>query len=272
MGEGPVEEAEAVEVINRSGGSPVVLVCEHASNRIPPELGDLGLEPALLESHIAWDPGARGVALAMSRALDAPLVAARISRLVYDVNRPPSAESAMPTISEIHPVPGNEGLDAAAREARIREVYEPFHRALSQVIDERLAEGRPVVLVTVHSFTPVFRGVRRDTEIGILHDADSRLADALLETLTRDGRFVVHRNRPYGQSDGVTHTLALHALPRGLLNVMIEIRNDLVSDPEAQKAMGRWLSAAIEKALARLVTESGPALEPADRNREAGRA
>ncbi len=242
----------AVELLNAGGTSPVVLVCEHASNRIPPEYGDLGLPPALRESHIAWDPGALGVAQAMAEALDAPLVAARISRLVYDVNRPPSAASAIPEVSEVHRIPGNAGLTPEQRRLRIERVYEPFRRRLSRVIDERLAAGRPVVLVTVHTFTPVFHGERRDTEIGVLHDADARLADALLRVLEAESRFVVHRNRPYGPADGVTHTLAEQAIPRGLPNVMIEVRNDLVADPSAQRAMGRHLAAALSEALAAL--------------------
>lgn len=262
---GGAEAAESVEVVNREGAAPFLIVCEHASNHVPAEFDTLGLDPTLLQSHIAWDPGARAVAEAMADILDAPLVAGRVSRLVYDLNRPPEAESAMPAVSEVFRIPGNEGLSETERRARAARFYEPFRRAVAGLIDSRLAAGREVVLVTVHSFTPVFRGEPRRTEIGVLHDADPRLADALIRVLTARGSRLVERNRPYGPEDGVTHTLREHALPRGLANVMLEIRNDLIADPAAQAAMGEWLAGALEEARAAL----GVATEP--RMRSAGR-
>lgn len=241
-----------VEVINPSGKGNFVLVCEHASNFIPAELDNLGLEGDAISSHIAWDPGALGVAREMSSILGAPLVAQRVSRLVYDCNRPPEAQSAMPAESEIYRIPGNVGLSAAARRARIKRYYAPFHDALTACLDRRMATRRMPVLVTVHSFTPVFKGVRRDLDIGILHDADSRLADALLRIIEAETNFVIRRNAPYGPQDGVTHTLIVHALPRGLLNVMLEIRHDLIADSASQRAMAERLSRCLVKALAAL--------------------
>ncbi len=91
------------------GEEPVLLVCEHASQRLPERIGSLGLSPDALSSHIAWDPGALAVCRLLSAALDATLVYQRFSRLVYDCNRPPEAESAMPQTSEIFAIPGNQG-------------------------------------------------------------------------------------------------------------------------------------------------------------------
>lgn len=235
---------DPVEVVNPDGGGGFVLVCEHAGNYIPPELGDLGLPPGLMTSHIAWDPGALPVARELSRLLDAPLVAQRISRLVYDCNRPPEAASAIPEHSETHRVPGNVGLSVAARQSRVEAVYQPFHAAVAGRLDACVAP----VLVTVHSFTPVYNGVQRDLDVGILHDSDSRMADAMLRHSGAADGLTVRRNEPYGPADGVTHTLCRHALPRGLGNVMIEIRNDLIRDGGSQQAMAsrlaRWLTAA----------------------------
>ncbi len=240
-----------VEVINPQGTSDIVLVCEHASAFIPPEFHDLGLSPEARLSHIAWDPGALAVAGVMSAGLDAPLVAQRFSRLVYDCNRPPEAAAAVPEVSEIYRVPGNTGLTPAQRRERAERFYVPFCDTLAAVIEARIAAGRPPVLVTIHSFTPVYRGISRDAEIGILHDADHRLADAVLaRRATHGGGYDVRRNEPYGPADGVTHTLIVQALSRGLNNVMIEVRNDLVADIAGQERFGALLAGWISAALA----------------------
>lgn len=231
-------------VNNPAGRHPVLLVCEHASARIPPEFNDLGLAPADLESHIAWDPGALQTAVRLSAILDAPLVHSTVSRLVYDCNRPPHAKSAMPDYSEETRVPGNTGLTETQRELRVERFYRPFEALLSGTLSDR---PDPSVLVTVHSFTPVYRGRKRSVEIGILHDRDSRLADALLQVASG---FDIRRNAPYGPADGVTHTLRLHALPRDMLNVMLEIRNDLIATPEHCAKMADTLAGWLEGALA----------------------
>lgn len=237
--------AYAPQVHNAAGAARLVLVCEHASHRIPAEYDGLGLDAATLKSHIAWDPGAFDVAKQMAADLDAPLVHSAASRLLYDCNRPPEAESAIPLSSEDIPVPGNANLSAEARDARIRDYYLPFAQLLSEV----MADQAPDALVTVHSFTPVFRGEARNVEIGILHEADSRLADRLL---TKVEGYVTARNQPYGPEDGVTHTLQAHGIACGVANVMIEIRNDLIQTPEDCAAMGRKLSPWLAESLAEL--------------------
>ena len=249
--------AETVAVEAPAAGGDFVVVCEHASREIPAEFAGLGLDRQALESHIAWDPGALVVARRVAELLEAPLVAQRVSRLLYDCNRPPEAASAVPEVSEVYPIPGNSGLSAEAHAERVTRFYQPFRAALGEVLDARLTEGRRPVVVTVHTFTPVFDGVRRETELGILHDSDRRFADAMLDaTSARDG-MVVHRNRPYGPRDGVTHTLATAAIPRGLLNVMLEIRSDLVADARSQREMGTWLAGCAREALARLKDRTG---------------
>ena len=248
---------EVVGVTNPSGAGQFLIVCEHASKFIPAGFGNLGLEDAALNSHIAWDPGALAVAEAMSSLLDAPLVAQRVSRLLYDCNRPPEAESAVPSLSEVTQVPGNTGLSAADREARVARFYVPFRDTLATCIGRRIETGRAPAIITVHSFTPVYKGVRRETGLGILHDTDARFADALLETTKAGMDLVVHRNQPYGPQDGVTHTLVEHGVARGLLNVMLEIRNDLIGKPASQAAMAQWLSRCLAEALAALTDRSG---------------
>lgn len=239
-----------VEVVNEGGAGPFVLACDHASNDIPPEFDNLGLDPDLLTEHIAWDPGAKEVALEMARLLDAPLVLPRVSRLVHDCNRPLGSADATPRTSEIHEIPGNRDLTPEQRDARGRRFYAPYHEALRDVIAGRGDIGCTPILVTIHSFTPVYKGKTRDVELGILHDEDARLADALLAIAGQKGEMVAGRNRPYGPEDGVTHTLREQALPMGLLNVMIEIRNDLIADAAAQSRMAERLSGYLNEALA----------------------
>ncbi|WP_454701044.1 N-formylglutamate amidohydrolase [Agrobacterium burrii] len=241
-------EGQAVGVENAGASGDVLLVCEHASATIPQKLGTLGLSPEVLASHAAWDPGALAVARLLSQTMDATLVYQRFSRLVYDCNRPPESPSAMPVKSEIYDIPGNFELGEAERYARTSALYVPFHDRVNQIIAERQAAGRKVVVVTVHSFTPVYHGKFRPVQIGILHDTDSRLADAML-TGAQGSVLTINRNDPYGPEDGVTHTLRLHALPDGLLNVMIEIRNDLVTNEGEQAAIAGFLHELMGKAL-----------------------
>lgn len=259
-----INPSEAVEVLNPDGQGGFVLICEHASNRIPAALNRLGLSDEALSSHIAWDPGARAVAATLSRDLDAPLVAAGMSRLIYDCNRPPHADSAMPARSEATDIPGNAGLDHSARLARTLAVYGPFRDGVADTLDRALAMGRLPRVLTIHSFTPVYLGRRREVDIGILHDSDSRLADAMLQVAAEDDEAAtlrICRNEPYGPADGVTHTLALHAVPRGLPNVMIEIRNELLADSKGRDRIAALLGRLARGASAILSRQ--PALDKA---------
>lgn len=240
-------EGEAVAVENAAAKGDVLLVCEHASATVPEKYGTLGLTADVLSSHIAWDPGALAVSRLLSQKLDATLVYQRFSRLIYDCNRPPESSSAMPVKSEIHDIPGNFDLDDAEKFARTSALYVPFHDRVDAIIAERQANGQKTVVVTVHSFTPVYHGRFREVEVGILHDTDSRLADAMLRSAAAG--IDVRRNEPYGPDDGVTHTLRLHALPDGFLNVMIEIRNDLIATADDQSAMADFLYELMGKAL-----------------------
>lgn len=241
-----LEGTAAAQLHNADGKGQVLLVCEHASNRIPAALDNLGLDEATRLSHIAWDPGALAVAQEISRVLDARLVASTVSRLVYDCNRPPESPGAMPKRSEVFDIPGNQNLNEAEKAARVATVYEPFRTLLADTI---ATSPTPPVLVTIHSFTPVYLGKQRDVEIGILHDSDTRLADAMLDLAPKHTDMNTRRNDPYGPADGVTHTLKLHALPNGLMNVMIEVRNDLIADADQQRAVGKMLAELVADAL-----------------------
>lgn len=234
----------AVDLINENSQTPLILICEHASAFIPDHLNNLGLDADALSSHVAWDIGALDLAKNLANTLDAPLVAAGVSRLVYDCNRPPEAIDAMPLKSEIYDIHGNQNITAEDRNWRINSLYHPFHDAIAKQIQQTLDQGIVPLIVTIHSFTPIYHGNPRRVEIGILHDRDTRLADAML---AENYPYVVERNEPYSPTDGVTHTLQKHAIAQGLPNVMLEIRNDLLSAPQELNKMSETLGEVLQE-------------------------
>ena len=239
--EGVVEKG-MVRVTNRGGTSPFLLVCDHASNYLPPHFGTLGLPGADMLRHIAWDPGALPVALKMSAMLDAALVEAGVSRLAIDCNRPLDAPDLIPQVSETTLIPGNAALADADRAERIALSWQPFHDTVQALVDERLAAGRETRLVTIHSFTPVYNGVARPWEIGIIHDGDERLSAPLIAALEALKRFTVGENEPYSPTDRVYFTLEKHARSRGLSCAMVEIRNDEIADAAGQAKWAELLA------------------------------
>jgi predicted N-formylglutamate amidohydrolase len=229
------EDVQPVLEDNVRGRSPFLLTCDHYGRAIPRALCDLGLPERELERHIAWDIGIAGVAGALSKQLDAHLVAQRYSRLVIDCNRPPCAASSIPRVSEATAIPGNEGLTREATEARRQAIFEPYHRRITEVIDARLRENVPTVLVALHSFTPVYKGIARPWHIGALYNRDTRLPPLLLGLLRAQPDLVVGDNEPYAVSDATDYTIPVHGEARGLMNTGIEIRQDLIADRAGQK-------------------------------------
>jgi predicted N-formylglutamate amidohydrolase len=239
------QELHPAHLVNEHGPSSVVLVCEHASNLLPQALGTLGLSDADVQRHIAWDIGAEATARILSKLLDAPLLLQRYSRLAYDCNRPPEADSAMPEVSEIFEIPGNRNLLPSARLARTQAIARPFHRALEDFLDKRAAEKKLTLLVSIHSFTPVYKGKPRDYDVGFLFDRDTWLANFLIKAFPKDR---ARLNEPYGPKDGVMHLMNMHAAPRGLKHVMIEIRNDLIANHAGQNSWANHLTVPLAQA------------------------
>ncbi|TKB20621.1 MAG: N-formylglutamate amidohydrolase [Mesorhizobium sp.] len=227
--------SETVRVTNPGGSSPFVFTCDHASNYLPAEFGTLGLPVEDLSRHIAWDPGALPVASRIADALDATLVETRVSRLVIDCNRPLDAPDLVPPVSETTAIPGNTGLSEKQRAARVDLAWRPFHETIAEIVEQRLAHGQETRLVSVHSFTPIYKGRSRPWHIGIIHDDDRRLAAPLISALRRLAGVTVGVNEPYSPADRVYFTLERHARPRGLACAMIEIRNDEISGETGQR-------------------------------------
>lgn len=236
-------------VFNAAGGSPFLLVGDHAGAAIPAALGDLGLEPADLERHIAIDIGVFGLGHAMARQLDAAFVHQAYSRLVVDCNRDPARPDAMPDRSDGTRIGGNEALDAAGRAARISAIHQPYHAAIAATLDARQAAGRETIVLSLHSFTPVMDGVARPWEVGVLHwNGRDDFAHALRDALAQERGLVVGDNVPYAM-DATDYTVPFHVFARGLRYAEIEVRQDLLGDRAAQEDWARRLGGAAQRAL-----------------------
>ncbi|MBP6818739.1 MAG: N-formylglutamate amidohydrolase [Ferrovibrio sp.] len=224
------DEPPACQVHRERGGSAYLLVCDHGGNRLPRALGSLGLDPAELERHIAWDIGAAALACRIAGALDACLIVQPYSRLVIDCNRPPLSAAAIATLSEATVIPGNLDLASVDAAARRREIFAPYHERITAELDARAAAHRPAILVALHSFTPVYLNEHRPWQAGVLYHRDARLGHILLDLLRAEDGLVVGDNQPYSIDDETDYTIPIHGEQRALPHVALEIRQDLLAD------------------------------------------
>jgi predicted N-formylglutamate amidohydrolase len=240
---------KAVLVSNANGRSPFVIVCDHASNRIPEKYGDLGLTPTERLSHIAWDPGALAVSRQLSDLLDAPLVQSTVSRIVIDCNRDLNAPDLIWTLSEATRIAANENLDPAERQYRIDHFHRPYHASIETLLEARRHAGKETILVCMHSFTPVYLGVARPWPIGLIHGVDTTYTKALFDALkAEEPDLNVGWNEPYAALNGVTLTLEKHGDGRGLDATMIEIRNNEILEPAGVSQWATRLARSLETA------------------------
>ncbi|HLN49039.1 MAG TPA: N-formylglutamate amidohydrolase [Steroidobacteraceae bacterium] len=235
-------------VERRHGRSNFVIAVDHASPRLPRRLADLGLPPAQLQRHIAWDIGALAVARRVAVALDAPLVAQNYSRLVIDCNRDPQVPSSIIELSEAIAIPGNIGLSAEDVAARRREIFDPYHNELHGLLDERLAAGRPTILVAQHTMTDIYHGVRREMHGAVLYNRDRRFAGLVLDELRCEHGLNIADNEPYFVSDATDYTIPHHGEARRLPHVEIEIRQDLVEEEAGQAEWAQRIARALKNA------------------------
>ena len=229
------DEPPAFTLTRRGGRSRFVIVVDHASARIPRQLGTLGVPADELQRHIAWDIGALEVATRVAAELDAPLVAQNYSRLVIDCNRDPKVATSIPTLSETTEIPGNVGLSEAQRLARRQAIFDPYHDEIHALLDERTAAGQPTIFVAQHSMTDLFRGVVREMHAAVLYNRDRRFAGLVLDHLRREPGLVVTDNQPYFLSDATDYSIPRHGEGRGLPHVEIEIRQDLLLEARGQE-------------------------------------
>ncbi|MFG1427063.1 N-formylglutamate amidohydrolase [Roseixanthobacter glucoisosaccharinicivorans] len=253
------DEPTPVSTYNAQAPSRFLLVADHAGNRMPRALGQLGIADADCLRHIAIDIGIAGVCRHLSQALDATLIQQDYSRLVMDCNRQPGTPTSIPVLSESTAIPGNIDLDAQDAARREREIFRPYHDRIAAELDARQAAGRPAVLIAMHSFTPVYLGMARPWHAGVLYNRDPRLARAVFAALEREGDLVVGDNEPYSVSDDSDYTIPVHGERRGLLHLAVEIRQDLIGDAAGQAAWGARMARVLVSALAAL-GEPAPAV------------
>jgi len=218
-----------------------VLICDHATNRMPAGYGDLGLGAEQLARHIGYDIGAAGVTRRLSGLLDAPAILSNFSRLFIDPNRGEDDPTLVMQLSDGAVVPGNAGIKEDEIEKRRLQFYAPYHAAIEAVIDDAIATGSPPVLLSIHTFTQSWKGMDRPWHAAILWDRDARLAAHMIKALSNDGSLVVGDNEPYtGRLRG--DCLYKHGTGRGLAHALIEIRQDLVADASGQQEWAERLA------------------------------
>ncbi len=225
----------------------ILFVCDHASNAIPAVHNNLGLTEYQRHDHIAWDPGAAGLTQGLSEILDSPAILAQASRLLVDCNRHPDDSDAIAPISEATPIPGNQDLSPADITARFAAYHTPFHDAIEQTRTRLGSQIR--AMVALHSYVPVFHGEKRPWHLGLVYNADRRMADAVRRELSKDSSLVIGDNQPYSGQDRFYYTLNRHAQAHGLPCLMIEIRNDLIKTSSDQAAWAARLAPLLKTAL-----------------------
>lgn len=239
----------------RSGapGSPFVITGDHAGQRIPAARGTLGLSDVDINRHIAWDIGISGVVEHLAEALDAFAIRQNYSRLVVDCNRPLGSSTLIAELSEATPIPGNIGLSDAQRQQRLDEIYWPYHHAIDAELDRRVAAAVPTLFVSMHSFTPTFHGVPRPWHLGVLHHRRADVASKALALLRESGDWVVGDNEPYAITLTAEYSIPAHAEARDLACIELEIRQDLIANPDQQNVwavrIAAWLRSLAEQVL-----------------------
>ena len=246
------DESPPFTVDHENGRSPFLIVADHAGKHFPRRLGQLGLSDAECDRHIAWDIGVGAVCCLIGKALDAVVVRQSYSRLVIDCNRTPGSETSILDLSERTRVPGNIGLSERDGLARVREIFQPYHDRITTELDRRQEAARPTALISMHSFTPVFKAEVRLWHVGVLYNRDRRFAQILMELLHREQGLVVGDNEPYSVTDASDYTIPVHGERRDLHHVALEIRQDLITDEAGQRMWAALFARLLPQAYQRL--------------------
>lgn len=236
--------------VNQDGPAPIVIICDHASNRVPAAYGDLGLPKEAFERHIAWDIGAAAISEILARRFNAPAILSEVSRLLIDCNRNFEDPGLAPAISDGTEVPANKNLSLAEREQRWHTYHQPYHQAIVDTIERKLASGQQPVVLSIHSMTPSLRGVGRPWQIAVCWADDRRLSTPMLAALRARSGIVVGDNEPYLLDPREDYSVPAHAMRRGLKHLQVEFRQDEVADPVGRQRWADLFGDCLEEVLA----------------------
>lgn len=233
------------EIVNPHRRGPIAIVCDHASNALPPDVAGFGVSASDMARHIAFDIGAAPIARHLAEMFDAPAVIAGVSRLVIDCNRHLHDPTLIPEISDGTVIPANRNLTQAARELRIARYFTPYHAACREMLDQACAAGRRPLFVSVHSMTDRMNGAFRPWEVSLSSNDNRRATDPVLAALRSQPELTVGDNQPYNMDATQDYTTPLHALSRGLDYVQVEFRQDVVNTVEGQARYARIFAEAL---------------------------
>lgn len=236
-------------ILNSRGPSSLVFICDHASNRVPEEFGDIGLTEAELQRHIAWDIGAAAVTEILSKYFDAPALLSEVSRLVIDCNRGLGDPGLTPAVSDGTIIPANQDLNERERRRRWKAYHQPYHDAIEKVIAAKLADGQTPIVASIHSMTPVMKGFARPWQIAMCSAADRRLSDPVLAALRRHDGINVGDNEPYTLDSAEDYSVPFHAMRRNLQHLQVEFRQDEIDTSDGQRRWAEIFGACVERAL-----------------------
>tara|TARA_B110000008_G_scaffold10295_1_gene9894 strand:+ start:40 stop:819 length:780 start_codon:yes stop_codon:yes gene_type:complete len=227
-----------INTLNEDKESNFLIICDHASNRIPGKYKNLGLNEEILTTHIAYDLGVKEIVTDLSKRLKCPLVMSDFSRLLIDTNRGIDDPTLIMKVSDGKIIEGNKNIsflnNCKEKKKRINNYYNVYHNKISEIIDRSLKKNIFPAIVSIHSFTPLFGGNKRSTELGILWDSDNRLPDIFFSYFNKNYKdIIIGNNKPYtGRMKN--DTLYRHGTKQGLANILIEIRQDLINDSVKQ--------------------------------------
>lgn len=239
-------------LVNEDGPAPLVIICDHASNRVPGGYGDLGLPPAERARHIAWDIGAAAISEILARRFQAPAILSTVTRLLIDCNRRFEDPNLTPAISDGTEIPANRGLTHAERDRRWRTYHQPYHAVIAQTIDRKLVGGRAPIVLSIHSMAAALRGIARPWQIAVCWDTDRRLSTPMLDALCACHDIVVGDNLPYNLDPNEDYSVPVHATSRGLKHLQIEFRQDEIADAAGQQRWAALFGDCLERVLARV--------------------
>ena len=235
-----------INTLNENIQSNFLIICDHASNKIPSKYKNLGLSSDVLATHIAYDIGVKEVATHIAEKLKCPLVMSNFSRLLIDANRGIDDPTLIMKVSDGKIIEGNKNIsflnDCKEKKKRITNYYNAYHNKISEIIDRSLKKNITPAIISIHSFTPIFGGKKRSTELGILWDSDNRLPDIFFSYLNKNYKDIsIGNNKPYS-GRMKNDTLYRHGTKKGLSNILIEIRQDLIINSKAQKKFSNLIS------------------------------